>query len=119
MGIGESETGERAEAEQRTLASPAAKRLAREMNIDLSLVKGSGPEGRIDEEDVKRFSEEKLGTKPKVKEIIPLSGFRKISAERLSMSFRTAPHSTIMMDVDVSKQRCFMIPCRCLTQRFL
>ncbi len=103
MSIGGSETAERAEVEQRTLASPAAKRLAREMNIDLSLVKGSGPEGRIDEEDVKRFSGEKLGFTPKVKEIIPLSGFRKISAERLSMSFRTAPHSTIMMDVDVSK----------------
>ncbi|MDI6846874.1 MAG: dihydrolipoamide acetyltransferase family protein [Candidatus Bathyarchaeia archaeon] len=91
------------EAEKRVLASPAAKRLAREYGIDLSLVKGSGPEGRIVEEDVRRFVEETRGILPKVKEIIPLSGFRKTSAERVSLSFKTAPHSTIMMEVDVSK----------------
>jgi pyruvate dehydrogenase E2 component (dihydrolipoamide acetyltransferase) len=90
-------------AEERVLASPAAKRLAKEQGIDLSFVKGSGPEGRIVEEDVKRFVEETGGVLPKVKEVIPLSGFRKTSAERVSLSFKTAPHSTIMMEVDVSK----------------
>ena len=91
------------ETEKRVLASPSAKRLAREYEIDLSLVKGSGPEGRIVEEDVRRFMEEAHGTLPKIKEIIPLTGFKKTSAERISASFRTAPHSTIMMEVDVSK----------------
>jgi pyruvate dehydrogenase E2 component (dihydrolipoamide acetyltransferase) len=92
------------EREKRALASPAAKRLAKEHGIDLSLVKGSGAEGRIAEEDVEKFIEESSsGFTPKVKEIIPLSGFRKTSAERVSTSFRTAPHSTLMMEVDVSK----------------
>jgi pyruvate dehydrogenase E2 component (dihydrolipoamide acetyltransferase) len=91
------------ETEKRVLASPSAKRLAREYEIDLSLVKGNGPEGRIVEEDVTRFIEETCGILPKIKEIIPLSGFRKTSAERVSASFKTAPHSTIMMEVDVSK----------------
>ncbi len=91
------------EAEKRVLASPAAKRLAREYGIDLSLVKGSGPAGRIVEKNVRRFIEETRGIPPKVKEVIPLSGFRKTSAERVSLSFKTAPHSTIMMEVDVSK----------------
>jgi len=91
------------EVEKRVLASPAAKRLAREHGIDLSLVRGSEPEGRIVEEDVRRFIEETRGILPKVKEIIPLSGFRKTSAERVSASFKTAPHSTIMMEADVSK----------------
>jgi len=91
------------EIEKRVLASPSAKRLAREHEIDLSLVKGSGPEGRIVEEDVTRFIEEARGTLPKIKEIIPLTGFKKTSAERVSASFKTAPHSTIMMEVDVSK----------------
>jgi len=91
------------EGEKRVLASPAAKRLAREHGVDLSTVKGSGSEGRINEEDVNRTIDEKSSNLPKVKEIIPLSGFRKTSAERLSTSFRTAPHSTIMMEVDVSK----------------
>jgi len=89
--------------EKRILASPAAKRLAREHGIDLSLVKGSEPEGRIVQEDVERFLEEPQGILPKIKEVIPLSGYRKISAERVSESFKTAPHSTVFMEVDASK----------------
>jgi pyruvate dehydrogenase E2 component (dihydrolipoamide acetyltransferase) len=91
------------ESEKRVLASPAAKRLAREKGIDLSTVKGSGPEGRIVEEDVKQLIGEETRTLPKVKQVFPLSGFRKTSAERLSMSFKTAPHSTVIMEIDVSK----------------
>ncbi|MGQ9726487.1 MAG: dihydrolipoamide acetyltransferase family protein [Candidatus Bathycorpusculaceae bacterium] len=93
------------EKEKPVLASPAAKRLAKEHGVDLSLVKGTGPEGRIVEKDVRKFLEETGGVQPKVKEVIPLSGFRKTSAERVSTSFRTAPHSTIVMEVDVSKAR--------------
>ncbi|MEM3703095.1 MAG: dihydrolipoamide acetyltransferase family protein [Candidatus Bathyarchaeia archaeon] len=93
------------EAKGRLLAFPAAKRLAKEYGIDLSLVKGTGPDGRIIEEDVKRFIEESMGIQPKVKEVIPLSGYRKTSAERVSTSFRTAPHSTLMMSVDFSKTK--------------
>jgi pyruvate dehydrogenase E2 component (dihydrolipoamide acetyltransferase) len=92
-----------AERERRMLASPAAKRLAREHGADLSLVKGTGSEGRIVEDDVRKFIEEKSGTIPKVRETILLSGFRKVSAERLAASFRTAPHSTIAMEINVSK----------------
>lgn len=90
------------EREERVVASPAAKRLAKEKNIDLSMVNGSGPEGRIVEEDVERFS---IGTHeelPKIKETILLSGPRKTSAERVSASFRTASHSTVAMEVDAS-----------------
>ncbi|MCD6445460.1 2-oxo acid dehydrogenase subunit E2 [Candidatus Bathyarchaeota archaeon] len=89
--------------ERKIIASPAAKRLAKEYGVDLSLVKGSGPEGRIVEDDVKRFIEESRGVLPKVKEKIVLSGLKKTSAERVSKSFRTAPHSTVVMDVDFSK----------------
>jgi pyruvate dehydrogenase E2 component (dihydrolipoamide acetyltransferase) len=93
------------ETEKRVIASPAAKRLAKEHLIDLSAVKGSGPEGRISEEDVNRFMEQTKGTMPKIKEIIPLSGLRKTTAERVSLSFRTAPHSTLMMEVNISKAK--------------
>lgn len=91
------------EAESRVVASPAAKRLAREHGIDLSLVKGSGPEGRIAEEDVTRHIEQAGVHSPKIKALIPLAGLRKISAERVTSSFRTAPHSTLVMEVDVSE----------------
>ncbi len=91
------------ETEQRIVASPAAKRLAREHGIDLSIVKGSGPDGRIAEDDVKSLIEMKEQKGPKVKEILTLSGFRKTSAERLSKSFRTAPHSTVLIEVEASR----------------
>jgi pyruvate dehydrogenase E2 component (dihydrolipoamide acetyltransferase) len=87
----------------RVLASPAAKRLAREHGINLSTVAGSGAEGRIAEEDVQRVIKQKAGTMPRVKQIIPLSGYKKTTAERLSKSFRTAPHSTVVMETDMSK----------------
>jgi pyruvate dehydrogenase E2 component (dihydrolipoamide acetyltransferase) len=91
------------EGEKRVVASPAAKRLAREHGIDLSNVHGSGPEGRIVEDDVTRLIEPKGEAQPTLKEVVTLSGFRKTTAERLSLSFRTAPHSAIVMEVDVSK----------------
>ncbi len=90
---------------KRVLASPAAKRLAREHEIELSLVKGSGPEGRIVEEDVRRLIQEAKGTLPSVKRVIPLSGYRKTSAKRVTASFRTAPHSAVVMEVDFSKAK--------------
>jgi len=87
--------------EERILASPAAKRLARERGVDLGEVRGTGPEGRVIEEDVRRFVQERRVTPP-VREVIPLTGIRKTTAERVAYSARTAPHSTITMEVDMS-----------------
>jgi pyruvate dehydrogenase E2 component (dihydrolipoamide acetyltransferase) len=89
-------------AEERIVASPAAKRLAREQGVDLSKVVGTGPEGRIVEDDVKRFIEETTRAAPRVREVIPLTGIRKTTAERVSLSARTAPHSTVTMEVDMT-----------------
>lgn len=86
---------------ERVLASPAAKRLAREQNVDLTRVRGTGPEGRIVEEDVRRRIEGQPELTPRVKEELPLTGIRKTTAERVASSFRTAPHSFIIMDVDM------------------
>lgn len=94
-----------AETEEKVRASPAAKRLAKEHGIDLSFVKGSGPEGRIVEEDVKRCIAESGKAAPKIKETLTLTGFRKTSAEKLAASFRTAPHSTVIMEVDASNAK--------------
>jgi pyruvate dehydrogenase E2 component (dihydrolipoamide acetyltransferase) len=87
----------------RYLASPAAKRLASEHGISLSSVMGTGPEGRIVEADVERLFQETRRTLPRIRETIELKGFRRTSAERLSQSFRTAPHSTVMMEADASR----------------
>lgn len=90
------------EGERRVLASPAAKRVAKEHGIDLSTVKGSGLEGRITEEDVKQLAKKRTRPLPRIKKTVPLHGFRKTSAERVSTSFKTVPHSAIMMEVDMS-----------------
>jgi len=91
-----------AETTERILASPAAKRLARELGVDLAQVGGTGPEGRIVEDDVKRFVEQAtMQPQRRVREVIPLIGIKKVTAERVSLSARTAPHSTITMEVDM------------------
>ena len=40
---------------ERVLASPAAKKLAKELGIDIALIPGTGPRGRVTEEDVKNY----------------------------------------------------------------
>jgi pyruvate dehydrogenase E2 component (dihydrolipoamide acetyltransferase) len=89
---------------ERILASPAAKRVAKEHGVDLAQVKGTGPEGRIVEEDVRRFIEEAKAER-KIRQVIPLAGIRKTAAERVSLSAKTAPHSTITMEVDVTNAK--------------
>jgi pyruvate dehydrogenase E2 component (dihydrolipoamide acetyltransferase) len=83
-------------------ASPAARRLARERGVDLSQVKGTGPEGRTTEADVEAFALEKP-LPPHVGEVIPLSGVRRIIAERMQRSAREAPHIVLTMEVDMSQ----------------
>lgn len=86
------------------LASPAAKRLARERGIDLATVGGSGPEGAIRSRDVLAAAED--GTLPQraapVETTRPLSAMRRIVAERMARSKREAPHFYLNVDVDMS-----------------
>jgi pyruvate dehydrogenase E2 component (dihydrolipoamide acetyltransferase) len=50
---------DRSIAKQRTvLAAPTVRRLARELQVDLALVQGTGKHGRVTEEDVRRFAEQ-------------------------------------------------------------
>ncbi len=86
---------------ERIPASPAAKRLAKELGVGLTQVKGTGPEGRIVEDDVRRLAEQ-IALRSRVREMVPLTGIRKTTAERLTLSARTAPHSTIVMEVDAT-----------------
>ncbi len=91
-----------ARTEERVVASPAAKRLAREHGIlDLAQITGSGPEGRIVEEDVQRFIES-AKTQPRVKESVTLIGIRKTSAERLTLSAQMAPQAAVTMEIDMT-----------------
>jgi pyruvate dehydrogenase E2 component (dihydrolipoamide acetyltransferase) len=74
-------------------ASPVAKKLAIERGVDLSKVKGSGPGGRIVEKDIPEDSGE----------AIPLTGIRKIIAERMSKSKREIPHYYLQTEIDMTE----------------
>ena len=75
---------------KKIIASPRARNLAKKLNIDLSNVLGTGPSGRITEQDVSSFSEDST---PKIendnfaiKESIKNTGIRQIIANRMYQS---------------------------------
>jgi len=88
-------------------ASPVARRLAREQDVDLSLVTGTGPGGRIVEDDVLAYRETipepeaRAGT-PGV-ERMDLSRMRQVIARVTVDSKREAPHFYLAADMDMTK----------------
>ncbi len=101
-------------------ATPAARRLATELGIDLALVSGSGTRGRVHKNDVLAFAEQQqpaIEPRPVTgvpaleiplpdahqKQVLPLTGPRKIIADRMAHSAFTAPHITLSLRVDMSE----------------
>lgn len=76
------------------LATPSARRLARELGVDLSAVPGTGPGGRIGEEDVKRHAA--AGRRE------PLSPAQRITGERMLQSLRESAQFTLGREVEVT-----------------
>ncbi|WP_213697537.1 dihydrolipoamide acetyltransferase family protein [Acetomicrobium sp.] len=87
-------------------ATPIAKKIAKEQGIDLALVTGTGPGGRIVEKDVLDFIERQKveRAKPVAKAAqlkrIALSDVRQVIAERMSTSWQNSPMVTLNADVD-------------------
>ena len=95
-----------------TRASPIARRLARENGVDLSLITGTGPGGRIVEQDVLDFAEAPVAAGPVAADASPgappaqreeLSRMRQAIARVTSDSKRDAPHFYVTADVDMTK----------------
>jgi pyruvate dehydrogenase E2 component (dihydrolipoamide acetyltransferase) len=101
--------------EARVKASPVARRIAAELGVDLSSVKGTGPEGRVTETDVRAAAKSKTveaGVSPATKQPtrlpphagesvrLQLSGMRKIIAQRLVESLGPVPHFYLTIDVN-------------------
>jgi pyruvate dehydrogenase E2 component (dihydrolipoyllysine-residue acetyltransferase) len=88
----------------RVLASPAAKRIAREKQVDLASLQGSGPEGSILAEDVLRAIH--LRPQPSgnavAQEVLPLSPMRRIVGQRMTQSKQSTPHFYVSMDIDMT-----------------
>ena len=106
-------------AERLRGVSPAVRKLAREHNVDLMRVRGTGSNGRITAQDVMNAAggsvsvaappapSPRAGQPSYVNPIpgttIPLSHARKLIAQRMVESRRTAPHAWTMVEVDVTK----------------
>ncbi len=102
---------------EHALATPAVRALAKELGVDINTVKGSGPEGRVLEKDVRQFADakgkppepEKKVTKVKKYDLygyvdrIPLRGVRRSIAKAMVKSKYTAPHVTAMDEADVTE----------------
>jgi len=88
-----------AAATGRPLASPAARRRARELGLDLSRVAGSGAGGRIVVRDIAAAASP--GTAP-ADRVVPFSRLRRHIAARTSLSSHTIPHLYLFADVDMT-----------------
>ena len=93
----------------RIMASPLAKKIAKEKGIDLSLVSGTGESGRIVKRDVENFTPAATGAQTTVfvpsgqekQEEVPNSQMRKTIAKRLSASKFNAPHYYLSVELDM------------------
>ncbi len=104
------------------LATPATRRLARELGVELANVKGTGPQGRVTDDDVRGASQRNQapGTPasieprqqqvtPQVRaasaleELVPLRGMRKTIAERMLKSSQTSATVTHVDEADVTE----------------
>jgi pyruvate dehydrogenase E2 component (dihydrolipoamide acetyltransferase) len=91
----------------KVLASPKAKRIAKDQGIDLKLLRGSGPDGSILAADVLRAASGTtqalpIASMPSADEIIPLSPMRRIVGQRMAQSKQSAPHFYISVDIDMT-----------------
>ncbi|QGZ95162.1 pyruvate dehydrogenase complex dihydrolipoamide acetyltransferase [Terricaulis silvestris] len=114
---------------ERVLASPLARRLAEQGGIDLSGLRGSGPNGRIVKSDIEaaakspraaqapqqsrevakpapqqapaHLSLEQQGIRPGSYDLVPLDLMRKTIAKRMTASFRDVPHFPLTIDLEI------------------
>ena len=104
------------------LASPSVRRFSRELGCDLKLVNGSGPKGRITQEDVQEYIKGRLAGGPTGKvlpiiapgqdldfskwgevDIQPLNKIKKITGSRLQQAWQAIPHVTQFDKCDITK----------------
>jgi 2-oxoisovalerate dehydrogenase E2 component (dihydrolipoyl transacylase) len=98
---------------QKVLSTPAVRKMAREHQLDLATIVGTGRQGRVLKEDILGFlvganqsspSSTTAGISPVMEERVePIRGVRKIMAERMRDAVSTIPHFTYVDEVDVTE----------------
>lgn len=101
---------------EKVLAAPATRKLARQLGVDLTLIAGSGPHGRVTPTDVRSAQSggTAVATRPTIvtrvgeyqsagEKRVPFAGVRKKIAEHLVKSKQTAPHFAYVEECDVTR----------------
>jgi pyruvate dehydrogenase E2 component (dihydrolipoamide acetyltransferase) len=84
----------------RILASPKAKRLAQDLDVDLADVEGTGPNGRISSDDVERAAAQKHSGMQDREEVIKISTLRQTIAKNMQNSSQETASVTLMRTVN-------------------
>ena len=93
----------------KALASPAVRRLARELEIDLSQIAGSGDKGRVLKDDLSFSASPTLGSvviTPKItggKRVEPIRGIQAAMAKHMMHSVFTVPHFSVSEEIEMDK----------------
>ena len=98
----------------RVKASPLAKRIAKDVGVDLKLVQGSGPGGRVIKRDVEAGATQARSAIPAPRsplpapsgvpyEDVPLTQIRKTIAKRLAASIGPIPHFFLTTEIDMER----------------
>lgn len=91
----------------RVFATPLAKKIAAERNIDLSQVTPSGPDGQVRAQDVQNFvvaTPAAVPPRPSAEvnyQDLELNNYRAVTAKRLTQSKQTVPHYYLTVDIDL------------------
>ena len=107
----------------RVLATPHTRKTARELGVEIGSVRGSGPNGRITDDDVKAASAARAApalrppaTDPAPRAAgdtrVPLKGVRRKTAEAMAKSWSTIPHVTHSDEADVTELFAFIARAR-------
>jgi len=98
--------GKAAGAGGEVLATPVVRKLAKDLGLELGAVRGSGPAGRITEEDVRRAAAPKMQAgipaESASEERIPFRGKRRMIARKLVAAKTRVPHALLVDEADVS-----------------
>jgi 2-oxoisovalerate dehydrogenase E2 component (dihydrolipoyl transacylase) len=90
-------------------ASPATRRRAQEAGVDLATVRGTGPGGRIQSEDLHSALSGAPAASAAARapatavEEIPVIGIRRVIAQRMAEAKRTIPHFAYVEEVDITE----------------
>ena len=92
-----------AKAGDRIKASPLARRLAEEKGIDLATIQGTGPDGRIEKDDVLKAATTKVAAPvPASGEVVPFSAMRKAISRTVVRSKQEIPEFSVTMQMEMS-----------------